>query len=58
LEPSHNKEEDRKVFSRELLGRFTAKILWGGQIRNIRDKEKKDGKRTRDDGKIPQDKKT
>ena len=34
------------------------KYYGDGQKRNMRDKERKNGKRTRDNGKIPQDKET
>jgi len=51
-EVQQQKEEDKKVFSKELLGSLQQKYCGDGLIRSMRDKRKKDRRKTGDDGKI------
>ena len=55
-----NKKKKRiKKYSQEnYQGDLQLKYCGDGQTRNTRDKGRKDGKRTRDNRKIPQDKET
>jgi len=48
------KENNKKVFSRELPGRFIAKVLWGWSNKEYkRQKEREDGKKIGINGNIP-----
>ena len=52
------KKKTERYSQENYWGDLQLKSCGGGQIRNIRNKERKNGKRTRDNGKISQNKET
>jgi len=52
------KKKTERYSQENYWGDLQLKSCGGGQIRNIRNKKRKNGKRTRDNGKISQNKET